>query len=127
MKEDPRIAIVQTPQFFRATMDQSWVERGAGSLQEIFYRFIQVSNPIGRCDACIEHISTPSSSFFPHSDPENRQIAISGVLQCVWEAMRFIEGRLSWLAEEWQVSPHRRIFTLVGFDDAPKCQGHLLI
>jgi len=43
MKEDPRVAILQTPQYFRATSEQTWVERGAGSLQEIFYRFIQVS------------------------------------------------------------------------------------
>jgi hypothetical protein len=44
MKQDPKIAIVQSPQYFRATSEQTWVERGAGSLQEIFYRFIQVGD-----------------------------------------------------------------------------------
>jgi hypothetical protein len=44
MKKDPTIAIVQSPQYFRATPEQTWVERGAGSLQEIFYRFIQVGD-----------------------------------------------------------------------------------
>lgn len=65
MKNDPTIAIVQSPQFFRATPEQTWVERGAGSLQEIFYRFIQVSGryrrvltrsdqpkQMGRCCMC---------------------------------------------------------------------------
>jgi cellulose synthase (UDP-forming) len=37
------IGIVQTPQFFRITNDQSWVERGAGAVQELFYRSIQTA------------------------------------------------------------------------------------
>jgi cellulose synthase (UDP-forming) len=37
----PDIGIVQTPQFFRITDDQTWVERGAGAVQELFYRSIQ--------------------------------------------------------------------------------------
>lgn len=41
--DDAEVAIVQTPQFFRTRRDQSWVERGAGSLQEIFFRAIQVT------------------------------------------------------------------------------------
>lgn len=40
---DSSIAIVQTPQFFEVRPDQTWVERAAGSVQELFYRFIQVS------------------------------------------------------------------------------------
>jgi cellulose synthase/poly-beta-1,6-N-acetylglucosamine synthase-like glycosyltransferase len=40
---DGKIAIVQTPQFFEVRPDQTWVERAAGSVQELFYRFIQVS------------------------------------------------------------------------------------
>lgn len=38
---DPNIAIVQTPQFFRAPGEQTWIEQGAGSVQEFFYRLIQ--------------------------------------------------------------------------------------
>jgi len=37
------VGIVQTPQFFRITNDQSWVERGAGAVQELFYRSIQTA------------------------------------------------------------------------------------
>lgn len=39
--ENPNIAIVQTPQFFRAPPEQSWIEQGAGSVQEYFYRLVQ--------------------------------------------------------------------------------------
>ena len=37
----PDTGIVQTPQFFRITDDQTWIERGAGAVQELFYRSIQ--------------------------------------------------------------------------------------
>ena len=43
MEADPAIGIVQTPQFFRITNDQTWVERGAGAVQELFYRSIQTA------------------------------------------------------------------------------------
>jgi cellulose synthase (UDP-forming) len=39
----PDIGIVQTPQYFRVTDDQTWVERGAGATQELFYRSIQAA------------------------------------------------------------------------------------
>jgi cellulose synthase/poly-beta-1,6-N-acetylglucosamine synthase-like glycosyltransferase len=38
---DTKIAIVQTPQFFRSTGNQTWTEQGAGSVQEYFYRIVQ--------------------------------------------------------------------------------------
>jgi cellulose synthase (UDP-forming) len=41
--DDPRVGIVQTPQYFRTRDDQTWVERAAGATQEIFYRAIQVT------------------------------------------------------------------------------------
>ena len=41
--DDPKIAIVQTPQFFRANRSQTWVENAAGAIQEVFYRSIQVA------------------------------------------------------------------------------------
>lgn len=40
---DESIAIVQTPQFFRYREEQTWIERGAGMTQELFYRTVQVS------------------------------------------------------------------------------------
>lgn len=39
----PDIGILQTPQFFRVTDNQTWVERGAGVTQELFYRSIQTA------------------------------------------------------------------------------------
>jgi cellulose synthase (UDP-forming) len=41
--DDPSIAIVQTPQFFRASSRQTWIENAAGAIQEVFYRSIQIS------------------------------------------------------------------------------------
>ena len=41
--DDENIAIVQTPQFFSISKDQSWVEKGAAYIQELFYRLIQVN------------------------------------------------------------------------------------
>ncbi len=43
MEADPAIGIVQTPQFFRILDSQTWVERGAGAVQELFYRSIQAA------------------------------------------------------------------------------------
>ncbi|MGN9759578.1 glycosyltransferase family 2 protein [Streptomyces sp. SD31] len=43
MEYDPRTGIVQSPQYFRVLDRQTWVERGAGAVQELFYRAIQVS------------------------------------------------------------------------------------
>jgi cellulose synthase (UDP-forming) len=40
---DPAIAIVQTPQFFRGSDAQTWIEKSAGAIQEVFYRSIQVA------------------------------------------------------------------------------------
>ncbi len=35
------VGIVQTPQYFRVDERQSWLERGAGAVQEFFYRVVQ--------------------------------------------------------------------------------------
>lgn len=43
MMANPNIAIIQTPQYFRTLDTQTWVERGAGAVQELFYRYIQVN------------------------------------------------------------------------------------
>jgi cellulose synthase/poly-beta-1,6-N-acetylglucosamine synthase-like glycosyltransferase len=40
---DPSLGIVQSPQYFHVTGRQSWTERGAGAVQELFYRLVQVS------------------------------------------------------------------------------------
>jgi cellulose synthase (UDP-forming) len=49
--DDPAIAIVQTPQFFRSSPTQTWIERAAGPIQEVFYRTVQVARD--RFDAAI--------------------------------------------------------------------------
>jgi len=49
--DDPRIAIVQTPQYFRSHAGQTWIERAAGPIQEIFYRAVQVAR--NRLDAAV--------------------------------------------------------------------------
>ncbi len=40
---DPSLGIVQSPQYFRTRRHMSWMERGAGAVQELFYRLVQVS------------------------------------------------------------------------------------
>jgi len=49
--DDPRVAIVQTPQYFRENPQQNWIENAAGAVQEVFYRTIQVARD--RFDAAI--------------------------------------------------------------------------
>jgi cellulose synthase (UDP-forming) len=49
--DDPAMAIVQTPQFFRSSPEQTWIERAAGPIQEVFYRTVQVARD--RFDAAI--------------------------------------------------------------------------
>jgi cellulose synthase/poly-beta-1,6-N-acetylglucosamine synthase-like glycosyltransferase len=48
---DPSLGIVQTPQFFATNSMQGWLERGACSVQEMFYRVSQVARD--RHDAAI--------------------------------------------------------------------------
>jgi cellulose synthase (UDP-forming) len=49
--DDPGVAIVQSPQFFRVSARQTWIESAAGAVQEVFYRSIQVAR--NRFDAAI--------------------------------------------------------------------------
>lgn len=41
--DDAKVGIVQSPQYFSTDPSMSWLERGAGSTQEFFYRWIQSS------------------------------------------------------------------------------------
>jgi cellulose synthase (UDP-forming) len=43
METNRKIGIVQSPQYFRVLDCQNWIERGAGAVQELFYRCVQVS------------------------------------------------------------------------------------
>lgn len=51
--DDPAIGIVQTPQFFRTDSRQTWVERAAGAVQEVFYRSMQVSRDALGSSICV--------------------------------------------------------------------------
>ncbi|MFC0532196.1 glycosyltransferase family 2 protein [Phytohabitans kaempferiae] len=50
---DPTLGIVQSPQFFRVHKGQGWVERGAGAVQELFYRSVQVSRQHHGAAICV--------------------------------------------------------------------------
>ena len=50
---EPTVAIVQTPQFFRVESNMSWIQRGAGSIQELFYRMIQVNRNHYGASICV--------------------------------------------------------------------------
>ncbi|KAK0111050.1 hypothetical protein ONS95_001430 [Cadophora gregata] len=50
---DPKSAIVQTPQFFRVTENQTWIEQGAGAIQELFYRVVEVNRNRWGASICV--------------------------------------------------------------------------
>jgi cellulose synthase/poly-beta-1,6-N-acetylglucosamine synthase-like glycosyltransferase len=50
---DEKTAIIQTPQFFRTTKEQTWVEQGAGATQELFYRVVQVNRNRWGASICV--------------------------------------------------------------------------
>ncbi|KAG7291071.1 hypothetical protein NEMBOFW57_001081 [Staphylotrichum longicolle] len=50
---DDKTAIVQSPQFFRVTDEQTWVEQGAGATQELFYRVVQVNRNRWGASICV--------------------------------------------------------------------------
>jgi len=51
--EYPDVGIVQSPQFFRVHSGQGWLERGAGAVQELFYRSVQVSRQNHGAAICV--------------------------------------------------------------------------
>lgn len=48
-----KIGIVQTPQYFDVDQDQNWLQRGAGAVQELFYRLCQVSRQNHDASICV--------------------------------------------------------------------------
>jgi cellulose synthase (UDP-forming) len=49
----PDVGIVQTPQYFHVLDEQTWVERGAGASQELFYRSIQTARANRDAAICV--------------------------------------------------------------------------
>ncbi|MEV4722099.1 glycosyltransferase family 2 protein [Micromonospora humida] len=50
---EPDLGIVQSPQYFRVHSGQGWLERGAGAVQELFYRMVQVSRQHHEAAICV--------------------------------------------------------------------------
>lgn len=50
---EPDLGILQSPQFFRVHGGQGWLERGAGAVQELFYRSVQVSRNHHQAAICV--------------------------------------------------------------------------
>jgi cellulose synthase (UDP-forming) len=48
-----RLGIVQSPQYFGFDPRQNWLERGAGAVQELFYRAVQVSRQTHSGAICV--------------------------------------------------------------------------
>jgi cellulose synthase (UDP-forming) len=51
--DDPSVGIVQSPQYFETNKQMNWVQRCAGSTQELFYRFIQPSRDALGAAVCV--------------------------------------------------------------------------
>ena len=51
--QNETLAIVQSPQYFAVSAAQNWLERGAGAVQELFYRFSQVSRQHHDASICV--------------------------------------------------------------------------
>lgn len=49
----PRAGIVQSPQYFDVCPEQNWLERGAGAVQELFYRSSQVARQSLDASICV--------------------------------------------------------------------------
>ncbi len=50
---DLSLGIVQSPQYFGFDSSQNWLERGAGAVQELFYRAVQVSRQTHQGAICV--------------------------------------------------------------------------
>ncbi|AGE53716.1 cellulose synthase catalytic subunit (UDP-forming) [Acanthocystis turfacea Chlorella virus GM0701.1] len=61
---NPKLGILQTPQFFEMRQEQSWVERAAAVRQEVFYRVILTSR------------DTITKNFFKKYEPAGTAICV---------------------------------------------------
>lgn len=51
--DDQNVSIVQSPQFFEVNDRQNFIQRGAGAVQELFYRLIQVNRDSFDAAICV--------------------------------------------------------------------------
>lgn len=83
---DDKVAIVQTPQYFEVKEGQTWVEKGAAYVQELFYRMVQVNRDtwgasicVGTCAMYRRRALEPHGGTYP--------IAYSEDLHTGWQAL----------------------------------------
>jgi cellulose synthase (UDP-forming) len=68
--DDPGVAIVQTPQFFRESPAQTWIENSAGAIQEVFYRSIEVARDRFGAAICVGTSAVyRRAALEPHGGP----------------------------------------------------------
>jgi cellulose synthase (UDP-forming) len=68
--DDPGTAIVQTPQFFRESAAQTWIENAAGAIQEVFYRAVQVARDRFDAATCVGTSAVyRRAALEPHGGP----------------------------------------------------------
>ena len=68
--DDPATAIVQTPQFFRESSEQTWIENAAGAIQEVFYRAVQVARDRFDAATCVGTSAVyRRAALEPHGGP----------------------------------------------------------
>lgn len=83
---DPKIAIVQTPQYFEVTDGQTWVEKGAAYVQELFYRMVQVNRDTWGASICVGTCAMyRRKALEPHGG--TYPIAYSEDLHTGWQAV----------------------------------------
>lgn len=51
--DDPSVGLVQSPQYFDVNPEQTWLQRGAGAVQEFFYRYSQVARDVHDAAICV--------------------------------------------------------------------------
>ncbi|MFD1812677.1 glycosyltransferase family 2 protein [Rhodococcus gannanensis] len=51
--DDPKVGIVQSPQYFDTSPSMNWLERTAGATQELFYRWVQPSRDAAGAPICV--------------------------------------------------------------------------
>jgi len=88
MAWEPKIAIVQTPQYFEVKKEQNWIEKGAGFVQELFYRLIQVSRNtwgasicVGSCAVYRRKALEPQGGTYPIEHSEDLHTGFSMIMQ----------------------------------------------
>jgi cellulose synthase (UDP-forming) len=68
--DDPATGIVQTPQFFRESAAQTWIENAAGAIQEVFYRAVQVARDRFDAATCVGTSAVyRRAALEPHGGP----------------------------------------------------------